>query len=71
MAITDNGGYVKPAMAGLLTLLAAPSAAFAESKFLSLKFLSLSLIPWLEAIRFEVQGGEVVLHRLLPTNQLH
>lgn len=26
MAITDNVGYVKPAMAGLLTLLAAPSA---------------------------------------------
>jgi hypothetical protein len=36
MAITDNGGYVKPAMAGLLALLAAPSAAVAESKFLSL-----------------------------------
>jgi hypothetical protein len=36
VSITDNWGYVKPAMAGLLALLAAPSAAVAESKFLSL-----------------------------------
>ncbi len=33
MAITDNRGYVKPPMAGLLVL---RSAAFAECKFLSL-----------------------------------
>jgi hypothetical protein len=37
MAITDNVGYIKLAMTGLLTLLAVSSAAFAESKFLSLK----------------------------------
>ncbi len=36
MAITDNGGYVKQAAAGLLVLLMAQSAASAESEFLSL-----------------------------------
>ena len=35
MASADNQGYVKHAMAGLLALLMTPSAARAESKFLS------------------------------------
>ena len=37
MAITDQQGYGKPAMAGLPTLITASTAAYAESKFLSLK----------------------------------
>ncbi len=41
MAITDNWGYVKQAMMGLLGVLMAQSAVSAESKSLSLKFLSL------------------------------
>ncbi len=36
MAITDNWGYVKRMIAGSLGLLMLPSAASAESKFLSL-----------------------------------
>lgn len=36
MAITVNRGYVKLAMIGLLTMISAPSVAFAERKFLSL-----------------------------------
>ena len=39
MAITDNWGYVKQAVAGLLGVLMVQSAASAESKFLSLSFL--------------------------------
>jgi hypothetical protein len=38
MEITDNGGYVKPAMVWLLALLVALAAAVAESKFLSFQF---------------------------------
>lgn len=41
MAITDNRGYVKRAMAGLLALAVAPSVALAESKFLSLTIIDL------------------------------
>ncbi|MCP4089904.1 MAG: hypothetical protein GY746_08930 [Gammaproteobacteria bacterium] len=37
MVITDNWGYVKQAVAGLLGLSMLPSVALAESKFLSLK----------------------------------
>lgn len=36
MASADNSGYVKHTMVGLLALLTTPSAALAESKFLSL-----------------------------------
>ena len=43
MAGADKKGYVKPTAAGVLDLLMAPSAALAESKFLSLGFPALSL----------------------------
>lgn len=42
MAITDKQGYVKTALAGMLALVAVPSIAFAESKFLSIGRVSRS-----------------------------
>ena len=42
MAITDKQGYAKTTLEGMLALVAAPSTAFIESKFLSIGRVSRS-----------------------------
>ncbi len=52
MAGTDNRQYVKYTMVGLLALLTIPSAALAESKFLSLGSGYLLLVCALQFCRY-------------------